>query len=119
MLNSFPIERVYLACGSTDMRKSINGLVLIVQECFHKNPFEGTLFVFCNRQRNKIKILRWEHSGFWLYYKRLEKTRFKWPTSCQEGTGMTVTERELLWLLDGLSLDQRSAHKEVRERVII
>ncbi|MFA5670803.1 MAG: IS66 family insertion sequence element accessory protein TnpB [Balneolaceae bacterium] len=118
MLETISVERVYLACGSTDMRKSINGLVILVQEHFQKDPFEGTLFVFCNKQRNKIKILRWEHSGFWLYYKRLEKDRFKWPTSMQ-GPALKLTTRELRWLLDGLSLEQKSAHKEVAERVVV
>jgi len=118
MIETVTVERVYLACGNTDMRKSINGLVLLVQEYFQKDPFEGTLFVFCNKQRNKIKILRWEHSGFWLYYKRLEKDRFKWPTHTQN-TGMSLSPRELRWLLDGLTLEQKFAHKEVVERVVI
>lgn len=118
MLANVATERVFLACGSTDMRKSINGLVVLVQEHFQRDPFEGTLFVFCNKQKNKIKILRWEHDGFWLYYKRLEKGIFKWPTS-RKDKGLNVTERELRWLLDGLTLEQKSAHKEVLERTVI
>lgn len=118
MLANIAAEHVYLACKSTDMRKSINGLVVIVQECFQKDPFEGTLFVFCNKHKNKIKILRWEHDGFWLYYKRLEKGRFKWPATGKRN-GMSVSERELRWLLDGLTLEQKTAHKEVFERTVI
>lgn len=118
MLASVAAERVFLACGSTDMRKSINGLSVLVQECFLRDPFEGTLFVFCNKQKNKVKILRWEHDGFWLYYKRLEKGIFKWPSSSKD-KGLNVTERELRWLLDGLTLEQKSAHKEVLERTVI
>ncbi len=117
MLDNFSIESIYLACGSTDMRKSINGLAVLVQEHFLKDPFTGTLFVFCNKNRNKIKILHWETTGFWLYYKRLEKDRFKWPKS--GNTVMNISPRELRWLLDGLSLEQKSAHPEVRERKII
>lgn len=65
--------KVYLAIGSTDMRKSINGLAAIVQESFELNPFSNSLFVFCNKSRNKLKILHWQHNGFWLHYRRLER----------------------------------------------
>ena len=118
MLGNIRTENVHLACGSTDMRKSINGLALIVQESFKEDPFAGTLFVFCNRHRNKIKILCWEPDGFWLYYKRLEKSRFKWPDSSSK-KGLQVTERELRWLLDGLSLEQTTAHRPVSQRRLI
>lgn len=67
----------YLACEATDLRKSIDGLAAIVQMRFKLNPFSNSLFIFCNRNKDKIKILQWEHSGFWLYYKRLEKGKFK------------------------------------------
>ncbi|NOU86202.1 IS66 family insertion sequence element accessory protein TnpB [Paenibacillus sp. LMG 31460] len=58
------------------------------------------LFVFCNRERNKLKILYWEHNGFWLFYRRLERGTFQWPKN--HGEPVTVTIRELRWLLDGL-----------------
>ena len=74
MLNKAGIDKVYLACGSTDMRKSIDGLAAIVQECFSLDPFSTCLFVFCNKSCNKLKILQWEHNGFWLHYRRLERS---------------------------------------------
>ncbi|NLE95977.1 MAG: IS66 family insertion sequence element accessory protein TnpB [Dehalococcoidia bacterium] len=64
MLNEAAAERVYLATGSTDLRKSIDGLAAIVQEGFSLNPFSPCLFAFCNRKRDKIKILHWDHNGF-------------------------------------------------------
>ncbi|WP_281365934.1 IS66 family insertion sequence element accessory protein TnpB [Paenibacillus phytohabitans] len=67
---------VYLTCGVTDLRKSIDGLAAVVQEQFQLNPFSTAQFVFCNRQRNKLKILQWDHAGFWLYYRRLEQGTF-------------------------------------------
>jgi transposase len=75
------------------------------------------LFVFCNRERNKLKILYWEHNGFWLFYRRLERGTFEWPT----GTERThpVSSRELRWLLDGLSLNQRQAHPKVVAQTVL
>ncbi|AOZ93892.1 IS66 family insertion sequence element accessory protein TnpB [Paenibacillus crassostreae] len=108
MLTLSSVHHVYLATGSTDLRKSIDGLAAIVQEGFGLNPFSSCLFVFCNRECNKIKILHWEHNGFWLFYRRLERGTFQWPNE-SVGTA-TITSRELRWLLDGLSLSQRQAH---------
>lgn len=71
--------QVYLACGNTDLRKSIDGLAVLVKEGFNLDPFSPCLYVFCNRKRDKLKILKWDHNGFWLYYRRLEKGTFKWP----------------------------------------
>lgn len=67
MLSELQINKVYLACGATDMRKSIDGLAVLVKEGFDLDPFAPALFVFCNRERNKLKILHWEHNGFWLF----------------------------------------------------
>lgn len=117
MLTLSSNHRVYLACGSTDLRKSIDGLAAIVQEGFGLDPFSPCLFVFCNRERNKLKILYWEHNGFWLFYRRLERGTFQWPTS--NGRTTAVSSRELRWLLDGLSLSQRQAHAEVTAESVI
>lgn len=117
MLRSFH-GKVYLACGPTDLRKSIDGLAIIVSESFKLDPFSNALFVFCNRNKDKMKILHWEYSGFWLYYKRLEKGVFKWPDT-KSDMSLCVSSRELTWLLDGLSLHQKEAHKEVVERLFI
>ncbi len=104
-------SRVYLACGATDLRKSIDGLAAIVQYSFALDPFSQASFVFCNRGRDKLKILRWDHNGFWLFYRRLERGRFKWPPSGD--APKQVSRRELQWLLDGLTLEQHKAHPAV------
>lgn len=62
--------KVYLAVGNTDMRKSINGLSILVEEYLEMNPFSGHLFAFCNRRRNMIKILYWDRNGFCLWHNR-------------------------------------------------
>ena len=69
-----------------------------------------------NRNRDKIKILHWDHNGFWLYYRRLERGTFRWPARCAEQT-LAIDRRQLGWLLDGLSLEQRQAHRPVTERI--
>ncbi|GFN33180.1 IS66 family insertion sequence element accessory protein TnpB [Paenibacillus xylaniclasticus] len=110
-------QHVYLACGPTDLRKSIDALAALVQEGFGLDPFAPSLFVFCNRQRDKLKMLLWDHNGFWLLYRRLERGTFQWPSG-REGV-MTVSSRELRWLLDGLTLEQRKAHPPVRVQTVI
>lgn len=112
MINGLAVNKVYLATGVTDMRKSINGLSLIVSEQLGHDPFTGSVFVFCNRSRDKLKILYWECNGFWLYYRRLNKGKFQWPTALNEQT-LSITSRELHWLLDGLSYQQVQAHTAV------
>jgi len=110
-------EHVYLACGPTDLRKSIDGLAIIVNEAFKLDPFSPALFVFCNRKKDKLKILQWDNNGFWLYYKRLETGKFPWPDASSKQT-KAISPRQLRWLLDGLSI-QQSAHREVKARTLL
>lgn len=117
MLTLSNAHTIYLAAGSTDLRKSIDALAALVQEGFGLDPFSPSLFVFCNRQRDKLKMLYWDLNGFWLFYRRLERGTFRWPTGKEEV--MTVSSRELRWLLDGLSLEQRQAHPKVMAQSVI
>ena len=110
-------KRVFLACGKTDMRKSINGLAAIVEGSFKLDPFDGALFVFCNRARDRVKILEWDGDGFWLYFKRLEKGRFKWPAPGAEAT-MRFSGDELSYLLSGTRVALKISRNEVFERKI-
>lgn len=114
----FGDKTVYLACGHTDMRKSINGLSAIIEGSFQLDPFGGELFVFCNRNRDRLKILEWDGDGFWLYFKRLEKGHFKWPTSGGEST-ITLTSEELAILLGGARIELKLRRKDVLERKVI
>lgn len=119
MLKSTDSVQVYLALGITDLRKSIDGLAVLVSQAFDLDPFAPALFVFCNRQRDKIKSLHWEHNGFWLYYRRLERGRFQWPQQDDAGPTLTVSRRELQWLLDGLSIEQTRGHQPVLARIVV
>ena len=90
MLNDFTgAEKVYIACGYTDLRRGIDGLASIVQQQFQLDPFTNTLFLFCGRRRDRIKALYWEGDGFLLLYKRLESGSFKWPRSEEEARLLT------------------------------
>lgn len=100
--------RAYIATGATDMRKSINGLSILVADQLDLDPLSGHLFAFCNRKRDIIKILYWDRNGFCLWHKRLEKDRFQWPGTREEV--LALHGHELAWLLDGLALDQPEAH---------
>jgi len=110
-------KRVYLAVGGTDMRKNINGLAAIVEGSFNLNPFDGALFVFCNRNRDRIKILEWDTDGFWLYFKRLEKGHFKWPSPGEDST-MILTGEELSYLLSGTRVELKLKRNEILSRNI-
>ena len=94
------------------MRKSINGLAAIVQSSFKLDPFNRALFVFCNRERNRMKILTWEDNGFWLHFKRLERGHFKWPTPGETAT-LTLSAEELWSLIRSPGIEQKLRRTEV------
>lgn len=108
---------VYLCCRHTDMRKSINGLMTLVQSSFSLDPFSNALFVFCNKNRNRLKILEWDGDGFWLYFKRLERGNFRWPSEGEDPI-MVLEVEELNCLIDGAKLEKKLKRKEVFERQI-
>jgi len=116
MMN-FGDKPVYLCCGHTDMRKSINGLMALVKDSFELDPFMDALFVFCNRHHDRIKILEWDADGFWLYFKRLERGHFRaWPDVNGENT-MTLSGEELACLIGSAKLEKKLKRNEVSERV--
>ena len=87
---------VYVAAEAIDMRKSIDGLATWVQESLDVSPLSGSVFVFFNRTRDKVKLLWWDRHGFWLAYKRLERGRFRLPSAHQ----LTLTDLSLV--LEGI-----------------
>lgn len=109
-MNLHQINTVYLACGITDLRKSIDGLMIMITTEFKLDPYEKALFVFCNKQMNKLKILQFDN-GFWLHYYRLEEHRFKWPISKEEA--LKVDIQELKWLLKGYEVRTTSKFKSI------
>jgi transposase len=101
---------IYMHRTPVDFRKSINGLLMIVESDMALSPFSKSLFVFGNTSRDKIKILYWDKTGFCLWYKRLEKDKFKWPR-----TGdaiLSLSAEQFSWLLRGLDIAKLKPHQE-------
>ena len=107
--------RIFIRPGHTDMRKAINGLTAIVQETMKEDPFSGSVYIFCNRQRHLLKAVYWDKSGFWLSQKRLEKDKFPWPNTSE--AARELTGEELLMLLQGI--DFFKAHKTLKYEKVI
>jgi len=91
---------IYLIAGVTDMRKSYDGLAAIVSGQLRLDPTGGQLFVFCNRRRNRLKILGVDSTGVWVYAKRLDKGTFHWPSSSQPTVELSY--EELVMIIGGL-----------------
>jgi transposase len=99
-----PATRIYLAAGSTDMRKSFEGLYGLVRDRLQLEPLSGHIFLFSNAQRNRLKLLFWDGSGLWVCAKRLEKGRFRWPVAAGEQAKVVLSHEELALLLGGIDL---------------
>lgn len=97
--------KVYLSLEPADMRKSFNGLSGLVQEHLKANPYDGALYLFTNKRRNRLKILFWDGTGLWVAAKRLEEGRFTWPKPSQSGQRkLSLTPEALALLTDGIDL---------------
>ena len=109
---SFPASvRIYVAVGVTDMRKSFDGLCAVTQNVLKKDPFSGHVFAFCNRRRDRLKLLLWDRDGFWVFAKRLEQGTFAWPErACQVDR---ITMKELLCILEGIDLRDTRPRKRM------
>jgi transposase len=99
--------RIFAYTQPTDMRKSFQGLLALVQRVFvDEDPYSGSLFVFVNRRGNCVKILVWDRTGFVLYAKRLERGRFAFPG---DDDAQELSEKALRFILDGIALGGRRA----------
>lgn len=101
-----PATRIYLAAGATDMRKGFEGLYGLARDRLQSEPLSGHVFLFCNRQRNRLKLLFWDGTGLWVCAKRLAKGRFRWPEAEAGQAKVVLTQEELAMLLGGIDLAQ-------------
>lgn len=105
--------RVLLICGPTDCRKSIDGLCALVMNQFQLNPKEDVIFAFCNRARNRIKLLVWDDNGFWLHLKRLERGSLPWPDICDTEETMKFSISDFENLVKSPGIKQKIKRQEV------
>ena len=107
MLGLPPSVRIYFATELVDMRNGIDGLRAIVEATLKKDPYEGHLFVFVGKAKDKVKILFWDRNGFVLYLKRLERGRFQLPAVDERTKHVEMEAAQLAMLLDGIDLNAR------------
>lgn len=118
MIGFNDIASIYLVHGATDLRKGIDGYASIIQDNCKLDPFTDSLFLFMNRQHNKLKCLYWDGHGFWLLYKRLEAGTFRWLKANENDTQLAITHQQLNWLLEGLDIVQKRAFKDNAYRYV-
>jgi transposase len=107
MILTGPATRIFLACGSTDLRKGFEGLSDLVRHRFKEDPLSGHLFVFASRSRTRLKLLYWDGTGLWVCAKRLERGTFSWPATAEADTGaLRIVAEELALLLGGIDLEK-------------
>lgn len=99
------------------MRKSFDGLCGLVQSKLDRNPTSGEVFIFINRRRDRVKLLRWESGGFVLYYKRLEQGTLELPRQINPGQCVEMTWTQLVLMVEGISVEHtrrrhRFSHKK-------
>jgi len=106
------LPNIYLYRAPVDFRKSYRGLAALVELELGHDVFLGSLYVFTNRRRDKIKCLLWEDNGFVLYYKALSEEKFHWPPTDEDVVALSC--QEINWLLDGYDISQLKPHKKLR-----
>ncbi len=111
-----PATKIYIAVEGVDMRKSFDGLYVLVRDRLGHDPLRGHLFLFSNRDRTRLKILVWDGSGLWVCAKQLEKGRFRWPAGT-EARSVVMRPEELAMLLNGLDPSEARPRKNWLRRL--
>lgn len=108
---------IYLVTGVTDLRKGIDSYALIVQDKLHLNPYANTLYLFSNKQHNKLKILYWDKTGFWLLYHRLEHGHYKWIKDT-DNNSYVLDKEQFNWLMQGIKIEQKTSIKKIEKNYV-
>lgn len=104
------VAQLFIVCGKTDLRRGIDGLASIIQQDFDLDVYDDALFLFCGNWTDRFKMLHWDGDGFLLLYKRLENGKLKWPR--QKSEVKQLSNQQVRWLLEGLSIDQPRAIRQ-------
>jgi transposase len=95
--------KIYLAVEPVDMRKAYNGLWTVAEQKLREDPRQGAVFVFINKDRDRLKMLYWDGTGVWIFAKRLEQGRFTWPVG-SDRTKLSLQPEALAMLMAGIDL---------------
>ena len=98
--------RIFVARDAVDFRKAHDGLLAVIRDAFGDDPFDGSLFVFVNRSRDRVKLLQWDRDGFWLHYKRLEQGTFKLDVKA-DTSRCEISRAQLAMLIEGIDLQKQ------------
>ncbi|MBI4739677.1 IS66 family insertion sequence element accessory protein TnpB [Candidatus Woesearchaeota archaeon] len=112
MLKLESFTGIYLHRDRVDFRKSIDGLSAIVEQEMGLNVFGSHLFLFCNKNRTRLKVLYWDATGFAMWYKRLEQDRFRWPRNHDDEV-ILIDAQQFEWLLGGYDIWKMKPHEKV------
>ena len=104
------VKNIFIVCGRTDMRKGMDGLASIVQYEYNMDLYDDVIFLFCGGKSGRFKALYWDGDGFILLYKRINDGKLKWPRKSEEI--MKLSNQQLWWLLEGLSIIQPNVVKK-------
>ena len=106
MISLGSATRIFLAAGPTDMRKGFDGLADRVRHCLESDPLDGHLYLFCNKRRNRLKVLYFDGTGLWICNKRLEGGKFSWPTLQEAAAKVSLDPGEVSLLLAGIEMER-------------
>jgi transposase len=114
MLNLSLQLRIYVHAGATDMRKSFDGLSGLVRSVFQADPLDGSLFLFLNRRRDRVKLLYWDRDGYVIWAKRLEQGTFEMIPAADGTPAVEIDATQLAMWLGGVSLSSVKRRKRYR-----
>lgn len=118
IINTSDVKSIYLCSKKVDFRKQIDGLVSLIEFEFNHDVIDGSLFVFINAHKNKIKIIYYDGSGFWMLVKRMEKGKFQ-NEFIDAFNLNTLTERQLKYILEGFRFDEKYIYKTNKKQLLI
>ena len=109
MSSLLPTSAIFVATDPVDLRKAFDGLATLVRQSLGQDPLSGSVYIFSNRQRNRLKVLFWEPGGYWLCNRRLEEGTFRWPRP--DAVCVRLNRQELALLLGGIDLSETRQRK--------
>lgn len=112
MLTPSESIKIYVQLSPVDMRKAINGLTALIVDEFSMSPQSGDIFIFYNKRRDKVKAVYWDKNGFVLYYKRMDRFRFKFSKPSEDDS-LEINANQLQWLFAGLDFQLMNEFSEL------